>query len=310
MAETMDDEIEYGRRVAIMGYAVTPFFFINQFLARASLIVLYHRLFWSDGTFLRGIYLLTAIHVGWFITFFFMQLFFCNPVSLYWDILGEQEGTCIDGNAFLVAEETINSSLDFALLGIAVYVVQKVMTKNHIKTKLAFIFAVGGLSGVIGFIKIGIVYTVDNDAAQVNNANVFWDILQMSTSMLCICAPMYRTMLPMDTIWLRLKSSTEYLRSRTKLPYWTLGESRGSSSKVNKNNSNDSKSGARQRKVAGGAESNNSSETQRPFYIGGNETDYTWSQFDNSENIKLEVYQAKAKSSPNTSGKVTDADIV
>lgn len=149
-----------------MAYAVTPFFYLNQLFARGSLLVLYYRIFWSNGVFLRWVYGLAAIHVGWFITFFFMELFLCNPVSLWWDITGEQEGTCLDGNTFLVAEEGINSSLDFAVLAIAVYVVWKVMTRKNVKTKLTFIFLVGGLSGVIGFVKIGIVYQADNDAGR------------------------------------------------------------------------------------------------------------------------------------------------
>lgn len=91
-----------------------------------------------------------------------MVLFLCDPVSKWWDVAGTQPGHCIDGNAFLVAEESINSSLDFAMIALTVALVQKLQTKNYIKTKLSFIFLVGGLSGVIGFVKIGIVYSVEN----------------------------------------------------------------------------------------------------------------------------------------------------
>lgn len=106
--------------------------------------------------------MIACIHVCWFITFLFMVLFLCTPVSKWWDIYDIQPGHCLDGNAFLVAEETINSSLDFATIALTVAVVQKLQTKNYIKTKLSLIFLIGGLSGVIGFVKIGIVYAAAN----------------------------------------------------------------------------------------------------------------------------------------------------
>lgn len=121
---------------------------------------MYYRIFWSDATFVKWIYALAAIHVSWFITFFFFLLFLCIPVSKWWDINGTQPGYCVNGNAFLVPEEAINSALDFAMIVLTVAVVQKLQTKTKIKTKLAFIFMIGGLSGVIGFVKIGIVYYV------------------------------------------------------------------------------------------------------------------------------------------------------
>ncbi|KAI8623599.1 hypothetical protein F5Y19DRAFT_458026 [Xylariaceae sp. FL1651] len=192
---------------AKLSYIATPFFYVNQLFAKASLFVLYYRIFWSDVVFVRWIYALAAINVAWFITFFFLVLFLCNPVSKWWDVTGTQPGTCIDGNAFLVSEETINSSIDLAMVGLTVAMIFKLQTRNHIKRKLAFIFAVGGLSGVIGFIKIGIIYSTPNDNGQENNANAFWDILQMATSIFCACAPMYKTIAPVQGVWARLKWS-------------------------------------------------------------------------------------------------------
>ncbi|ROV90456.1 hypothetical protein VSDG_08436 [Cytospora chrysosperma] len=52
--------------------------------------------------------------------------------------------------------------MDFAMISLTVLVVRKLQTKPLIKTRLTFIFAVGGLSGVIGFVKIGIVCGTPN----------------------------------------------------------------------------------------------------------------------------------------------------
>ncbi|KAI0405750.1 hypothetical protein F4802DRAFT_606737 [Xylaria palmicola] len=173
-------EVQAAELTAKLAYVATPFFYVNQLFAKASLFVLYYRIFWSDVVFVRWIYALAVIHVSWFITFFFLVLFLCTP-----------PGSCLDGNAFLVSEETINSSIDLAMVGLTVAMVFRLHTRELIKRKLAFIFSVGSLSGVIGFIKIGIIYSTPNDNGQENNANAFWDILQMATSIFCACAPMW-----------------------------------------------------------------------------------------------------------------------
>ncbi|KAI0127650.1 hypothetical protein BJ170DRAFT_694422 [Xylariales sp. AK1849] len=168
---------------AKLSYLCTPFFYVNQLLARGSLFVLYCRIFWSDRAFVSG------------------------GMSR-----GAQPGYCIDGNAILVAEETVNSSLDFAMIALTVAVIRKLPTRNHIKSKLAFIFVVGGLSGVVGFVKIGLVYSAANTCGQENDTNASWDILQMATSIFCACAPMVKIILPAAGLWIRLDSS---IRSRS-----------------------------------------------------------------------------------------------
>ncbi|KAK0609994.1 hypothetical protein B0T17DRAFT_545681 [Bombardia bombarda] len=292
-AQELDDELEIAVLVAKLAYISTPFFYVNQLFARLSLILLYSRIFSTDTVFRRWLYVLTGIHVSWFITFLFSVLFLCTPVSKWWDILGDQPSFCLDRNAFLVSEETINSSLDFALLSLAVYVVQKVQVKRNVKTKLAFIFAVGGLSGVIGFVKIGIVYNAENDAGQENDTNAFWDILQMTTSIFCACAPMYKSMLPMGTFWTRIKSSTLSLASRTR-SYWSLNDINVRSRHTkNPNSTGESKA----------TEGNRSSLSA--LYIGGtSEADYSWSRSNNNVDLELGAFNPPHIYSKRDNGKI------
>lgn len=102
------------------------------------------------------------IHVCWFIVSFFMVFFLCHPVSKWWDVAGTQPEYCIDGYAFLVVEEAINSSLDFAIITLTVVVGRKLATSSYVKAKLALVFIVGGLSDAVGFVKIDIVYSAAN----------------------------------------------------------------------------------------------------------------------------------------------------
>jgi len=189
-----------------MAYAAGPFFEINQLFAKASIFALYYRLFWAERKFVVWTTILAVIQICWFIASFFCLIFLCVPVRKWWDILGEVEGWCMNDAALLAAEETINSLIDFAMVGLSVSMILKVQMKSATKRKLAIIFFLGGFSGIIGFVKIGEVYGVDDVNGKTNVSNGFWDILQMFTSIVCCCIPVYKTFLPKNGGWSRLTS--------------------------------------------------------------------------------------------------------
>lgn len=268
--------------IAKLSYIASPFFSINQLFAKGSLFILYYRIFWGDRTFIRWVYTLATIHVCWFITFFFLLIFLCTPISKWWDVSGTQPGYCVDGNAYLVAEESINSTMDFAMIALTVLVVRKLQTKTSIRTKLTFIFAVGGLSGVIGFVKIGVVYGTPNDYGQENTTNAFLDLLQMATSIFCACAPMYKTIIPLQGLWVRLSSSIVSWASRTRI-YRSLPQSKTSSD--NSHSGND-------HSVPAITE-------EWPRFVGGSRTDHTWSEIE-TVNIQLPVRNTASAKTPHT----------
>ncbi|POS75427.1 hypothetical protein DHEL01_v206183 [Diaporthe helianthi] len=259
-------------------YACTPFVGVaaagdlndedlDILIAKASLFVLYYRIFWSDRTFVRWVYILATIHVCWFITFFFFLLFLCTPVSKWWDVAGTQPGSCIGGNAFLVPEEVINSTIDFALVALTIVVIRKLKVTKHIRAKLAFVFVVGGLSGVIGFVKIGLAYGIDNNHGQENDSNAFWDIMQMATSIFCACGPMYKTLLTLQSFWSRLKMSISSWASRTRLYRSVASHKTDSEDSGRRQSSRDGDTGG----IAGTV-------TDWPQFVDGTETQYTWSE--------------------------------
>ncbi|KAG8161584.1 hypothetical protein KVR01_008571 [Diaporthe batatas] len=264
------DEEDLDILIAKLSYIASPFYYVNQLFVKASLFVLYYRIFWADRTFVRWVYILATIHVCWFITFLFFLLFLCTPVSKWWDVAGTQPGSCISGNAFLVPEEVTNSAIDFALVALTFVVIRKLKVTKHLRTKLTLVFLVGGLSGVIGFVKIGLVYGLDNTHGQENDANAFWDIMQMATSIFCACGPMYKTLLPLRSLWSRLKTSVSSWASRSRLYYRSVGS--------HKTESEQSTSSGRQRDVRGDANVTAGTVADWPQFVDGTETQYTWSE--------------------------------
>lgn len=111
-----------------------------------------------------------------------------------------------------------------------------------------------------------------------NNTQAFWDILQMATSIFCACAPMYKTIVPVHQVWVRLKTSVTAWTSKTRL-YRSLHDSTGrknSSGKTGsppKNNMNGGIDGS-------GRNDSRLSETRTnwPQFVGGSQTQYTRSE--------------------------------
>lgn len=157
-----------------MAYAAAPFFEINQFFAKASLLILYYRIFSVDRTFVVCTFILAAIQLAWFIAVFFSLIFMCVPVSKWWDVLDSEDGWCLNDAALLAAEESINSCLDFAMMALAIFMVRRLQLKSHMKRKLACVFVAGGLSGILGFVKIVEVYAIPDENGSKNELLENW----------------------------------------------------------------------------------------------------------------------------------------
>lgn len=115
----------------------------QQTFAKLSLVALYHRIFNTNRTFVRCLYVVGGMQIGWGIGTYVAHWTECTPVAKLWD--STLPGTCEDSTMFLVVGETINSALDFALVGLAIWIVQSLQMKMAAKMKLSIIFALGGL---------------------------------------------------------------------------------------------------------------------------------------------------------------------
>ncbi|KAM7189794.1 hypothetical protein V8F33_009820 [Rhypophila sp. PSN 637] len=173
-----------------IGWIMSPQYVPNQVFTKMTLVFLYFRIFSADEVFVKWLYGLGILQVMWGIAVYIVKFNLCSPIEFTWDksVVG---GTCIEIGPFLAASETINSLIDFAMIGLAIWIVRSLRMGRGNKIKLAVLFAVGGLSGVIGFIKIAEAY----GAAYNNIRSPIWDIVQMASSIICCCAPIYKPLI-------------------------------------------------------------------------------------------------------------------
>lgn len=197
-----------------VGWGMSPQYTLNQVFSKLTLIFLYHRVFSVDEVFVRWLYGLGIAQIAWAIPTYVVKWNLCSPIEYTWD-KSVPGGTCINIGPFLAATEAFNSLIDFAMIGLAIWIVQTLRMSTANKWKLAVLFSIGGLSGVIGFIKIGEAYSAackmrppytsrcsSRTAADVrrnlqdnNIRSPLWDVIQMATSIICCCAPVYKPLI-------------------------------------------------------------------------------------------------------------------
>ncbi|TWU75375.1 hypothetical protein ED733_000825 [Metarhizium rileyi] len=198
-----------------IGYVMSAQFCPQQTFAKFSLLFLYYRIFSSVKSFRISLWVVGAVQLAWGIATYVVHYFTCTPVSKMWN--PRLPGTCINHDAFLVGGESINSFLDFVLVGLAVWMVQSLQMKTETKLKLSLLFALGGLAGVLGFVKIGEAYS-GNYASLLD---AVFGLSQQAISIICCCAPIYRALVPQLGFYHSIKSfsSRVFVRSKQQNSY-------------------------------------------------------------------------------------------
>ncbi|KAK4169899.1 hypothetical protein QBC43DRAFT_38934 [Cladorrhinum sp. PSN259] len=162
---------------------------LNQTFAKLCLLALYRRLFYISQGFLRWVCAVGGAQIIWCIAVICFRLFLCRPIADSWNPL--IKGKCFDSQIVLAWGDSINSLLDFIMVGMAVWVVVGLRVSTAAKIRISFLFALGGFSGVIGIIKIGEAW----GTIGTNVRNSTWNMAQQATSIVCCCVPIYNSLL-------------------------------------------------------------------------------------------------------------------
>ncbi|KAJ8064944.1 hypothetical protein OCU04_007248 [Sclerotinia nivalis] len=190
-------------KVTKAGYFMAAQFCMQQLFAKLSLLFLYYRLFYVNRSFVRCIYFLGIVQLLWSIATYVAHYLECTPPQKLWN--PALPGHCLNAPAFLAAGETPNSLTDFAMVGLAIWMVQSLQMKTSVKVKLSVLFGLGGLAGILGFVKIGLGFTAMS-SEKIELLDPIWAIIQQACSVICCCAPIYKPLLPEVGLLHRLRS--------------------------------------------------------------------------------------------------------
>ncbi|KAI1275625.1 hypothetical protein F5Y07DRAFT_167553 [Xylaria sp. FL0933] len=177
-------------------------YFLNYLFTKLSVLALYQRVFGVDKNYLRWIYSLAVFEILWVIAISILQGLQCQPVHKFWQ--PEVDGHCISEGALIVVLEIPNSISDFAMVGLILVMIRPLHINPADKLKLRILFSLGGVVGILGFIKIGVTYST-NSIYSFNKIGVI-SFVQALLSTFCCCAPTYATLVPRSNIFAKLSS--------------------------------------------------------------------------------------------------------
>ncbi|KAH8899039.1 hypothetical protein GQ53DRAFT_363370 [Thozetella sp. PMI_491] len=184
---------------------------LDQSLAKFSICALYYRIMGVYRTYAYWIYGLAAFQAIVNLAIILAQVFMCRPINKFWQWW--VEGDCVPFSTFLVALDTPNSLIDFALVILALTRIRSLRLDVGTKLRLSFLFGLGSLAGIFGFVKIGVSY--NTDIAYTSAALGLWAAVQSFVTLFCCCAPVYTPLLPNTGFWSRISSKFSTLRLRT-----------------------------------------------------------------------------------------------
>lgn len=175
-----------------MLFVASLMFPLNQLCAKLSILFLYHRIFGvicKYAFWIKVVGILQAVHT---LENIIVNVFQCVPVQKFWE--PQIEGHCIHYGPFLAVNESANSIIDFILAIQAVIMLRSLQTDEKTRWRLSIVFAIGGLAGVIGFVKIGMGLA---SGVAVGNQYLMgvWASVQMALSIICCCVVTFKPLL-------------------------------------------------------------------------------------------------------------------
>ena len=141
-----------------------------------------------------------------------VNIFQCVPIRKFW--APHIEGHCIHYSSFLAINESANSLIDFILAIQAVVMLRSLQADRKSRWKLSIVFAIGGLAGIIGFVKIG---TGLQAGVSVGNQYLMgvWASVQMGLSIICCSVITFKPLLSkVSTLTSSISSKATLLRTR------------------------------------------------------------------------------------------------
>lgn len=126
-------------------YIIEVLYFTDVTLLKLTILFFYLRIFPTQGV-RRLIWGSIGFVIVFGLTFIFVGIFQCRPISYYWTNWdGEHTGHCLNINAIGWANAAISIALDFWMLAIPLYQLRKLRLHWKKKLSVCFMFTVGTL---------------------------------------------------------------------------------------------------------------------------------------------------------------------
>ncbi|KAI9370284.1 hypothetical protein BJX61DRAFT_544765 [Aspergillus egyptiacus] len=161
---------------------------------KMAFLCLYLRIFPSDGI-RRAVWVLIAINILYLLAYELGTAFNCLPVSYIWTKwTGETQGSCLNFNAFGIANASSNIALDLAVIGLPLHKIAGLSVSLSKKIMLLSMFGLGFFVTVVSILRLRVVitYATTTNATYDTVSTSYWSIIECFTGIICINIPPIR----------------------------------------------------------------------------------------------------------------------
>lgn len=109
------------------------------------ILLLYKRIFSVKAAYRWSIYSIAVVHILFTIAMVLVVLFGCQPIAKGWN--PTLPGSCVTTapRPFLAGAESINSTVDFVMVILAIFMIRDLNMSTANKLKISLLFIIGGL---------------------------------------------------------------------------------------------------------------------------------------------------------------------
>ncbi|OQD83359.1 hypothetical protein PENANT_c017G11431 [Penicillium antarcticum] len=174
--------------------AVQIVYFTNAVFTKASLLLLFHRIFGVVKGFRWALWISGALVIAYFIACTITAITCCSPVAKFWD--PSLPGHCIDTVAFFRWNGVANMLLDFLILCLPLPMAWRVKTTIRQKWVLTGLFMLGGFVCVVSILRVTSFKLSDmNDPTYTSVDPSIWSSVEQSLGIICACLPTLRPLI-------------------------------------------------------------------------------------------------------------------
>ncbi|KAJ5780667.1 hypothetical protein N7457_005827 [Penicillium paradoxum] len=171
--------------------AVQILYFTNAVLTKASLLLLFHRIFGVVRWFRWVLWASGVLVICYFIACVIASIAGCSPVAKFWDT--DIPGHCINEIAFFRWNGVANMILDFLVLSLPFPMAWRVNTTLRQKLILTGIFLLGSFVCIVSILRVVSFDNANPNDPTFSNVNpATWSSVEQSVGIICACLPTLR----------------------------------------------------------------------------------------------------------------------
>ncbi|BCS22383.1 uncharacterized protein APUU_30608S [Aspergillus puulaauensis] len=184
----------------VVGYqksfmAIQLVYFTNAVLTKASLLLLYQRIFGIVKTFRYALWTSWVLILSYFVACVIASIAGCKPPSYLWDRFRNPDtpGGCFDEVAFFRWNGLANMLLDVLMLVLPLPMVWRMRMSRRQKFLLTGIFLMGSFVCIVSLLRIVSFDAADRrDPTYTQIPSSTWSSVEQGTGIVCACLPTLR----------------------------------------------------------------------------------------------------------------------